>query len=609
MKKKLYQLYVSIAVCLCVAIFMFLSISIINNEKMVDGYIRDQLSNSAGMYANEFDNLLQRHEDAVAAAAVFVEMAFQNDESMDNEMIFVEKWNELDMALAKILEKNEDMLTVYFTLSFDKTAVFHSIFYQRGPENDIYPVSFEGEEIASVTIEEVLRARGDDYFNYYYNALRDGSAWEDPFADPDVTETKVATFAKAVYNKGGELIGVAGGDMAIEKITEAVRQMEMHNDNMAMLFDKGGNLLATNVALDHESEDIILGSIGAYFAQGALSRTEDRGSLDYDYNGRPYMGAFSELNNEWILQIALPTDVAKAPLAALKELLILLGLLLLVTAVVLVVYLSKWSLRPIIKELGEKDILIAHQSRQAKMGEMLGNVAHQWKQPLNTISIVMANLGDDVKLKTLDEEQFNKYQESIQLSIDTMSETLEDFMDYLKPDKEKKLFCVNREVELALRLVDESIKTNRIRIIKTGEMSLWSYGNPHGFAQAVFNLITNARDAVWKTEAEEKWIRIEYARMQGAKGGKRQIVVSIYNNGAPIPPKELEMLFTPYFTTKEESGGTGIGLYISKQIIEEQMEGKLEVFNCEEGVCSRITIPAAETPAGEEEQPGNGQLS
>ena len=172
----------------------------------------------------------------------------------------------------------------------------------------------------------------------------------------------------------------------------------------------------------------------------------------------------------------------------------------------------------------------------------------------------------------------NNYKDGIELSIDSMAETLENFTDYLKPDRVKTTLCINDSVKRALSLVDESIKVNRIAVVQEGENKLFAFGYPNEFTQSVFNIITNARDAIIKSNPEEKTIHIRYELSKRSKRGKTMAMVSIFNNGDTIPDKEMELIFKPYFTTKEDSGGTGLGLYISKQIIEEHMNGKLEIF-------------------------------
>jgi signal transduction histidine kinase len=178
----------------------------------------------------------------------------------------------------------------------------------------------------------------------------------------------------------------------------------------------------------------------------------------------------------------------------------------------------------------------------------------------------------------------------MRLYIRNMSGTVDDFADFLKPSRRKEEFLLGAAVDTALGLMQESIKINRISVVREADESLTACGYRNEFCQGVFNILNNARDAIIESNPENREIRIRIYSANDPKH-KDAAVIDIANNGARIPETSLPLLFEPYYTTKEEKGGTGIGLYLTKEIVEAHMNGSIRLFNIEGGVCCRITIP------------------
>jgi len=237
-----------------------------------------------------------------------------------------------------------------------------------------------------------------------------------------------------------------------------------------------------------------------------------------------------------------------------------------------------------VAENREKDRLLMVQSRQAAMGEMLGNIAHQWRQPLNIIGLIIQDLQDAQAHGQLTPEYMDK---SVQRGMDViqhMSQTIDDFRSFYRSDKEKQPFVLNEVVDRVLSFVEASFRNVNITLDVHLDESLRAVGYPNEFAQVLLNILNNARDVMQERKVRSPKVTIRLTRDNGAA------VVTIGDNGGGIPAGSLERLFEPFFTTKEEGKGTGIGLYMSKIIIEKNMSGRLTARNTAEGAEFRIEL-------------------
>jgi PAS domain S-box-containing protein len=235
-------------------------------------------------------------------------------------------------------------------------------------------------------------------------------------------------------------------------------------------------------------------------------------------------------------------------------------------------------------ELRQKDQMLILQDRLAVMGEMINNIAHQWRQPLNILTLHLQYLP-----LAYDTAEFSRefledcVGKSMQL-IMHMSQTIEDFMGFFKPDREKETFRVDRVIVQTLSLIKEYFKAQKIGIAFHAEGEPTIQGYPNELGQVLLNILSNARDALVAHNVEDGRISL-HAFVEGGK-----TVVTISNNAGGIAEEIIGRLFDPYFTTKGPGKGTGIGLFMSKAIIEKNMGGSLTVRNIEVGVEFRIEI-------------------
>ena len=232
----------------------------------------------------------------------------------------------------------------------------------------------------------------------------------------------------------------------------------------------------------------------------------------------------------------------------------------------------------------EKDIILIQQNRQAALGETLEHIVHQWKQPLNTIGLLIQVLQAYYAQGKLTDDFVRETVDKTMDLLDHMSQTAEVFRDYYKPEKEKRAFGIRSSVEEALSFVEPEFRHQHITVELDADPELAGQGYPKEFAQVLLIILTNARDAFKERRTENPRLAIK-----AFTEGKRA-VVTVTDNAGGIQERAMAKIFELYFTTKGATGGTGIGLYMAKSIIEKHMKGRLSVTNVDGGARFRIEI-------------------
>ncbi|NVJ53171.1 MAG: HAMP domain-containing histidine kinase [Campylobacteraceae bacterium] len=230
------------------------------------------------------------------------------------------------------------------------------------------------------------------------------------------------------------------------------------------------------------------------------------------------------------------------------------------------------------------EALLIQQSRSAALGEMISNIAHQWRQPLNAVSLIIQNLNFLYKSNQLNDEQMEKSVNKVIFLTSNMSQTIDDFRNFFKPEKIKHKFIVNNTIEKAIKIVDASFETLKIKIdLKVPNDKCEAYGFENEFSQVIVNILTNAKDSFVERNIEEPLINIELFKKDDV------INLIIKDNAGGVEEKIFPKIFDPYFSTKEN--GTGIGLYMSKMIVENSMNGRLVAENIDNGLKFNICVP------------------
>jgi len=220
--------------------------------------------------------------------------------------------------------------------------------------------------------------------------------------------------------------------------------------------------------------------------------------------------------------------------------------------------------------------LLEQQSKLASMGEMIGNIAHQWRQPLSVITVSASAMDMKSDFDSLTKEEIKTYSNNIIAQAEYLSQTIDDFRNFIKNDSSYEQLSVKDTIENSLGLVDATIKNNYITLVKNLDDDVVIHGNKNELTQALINIINNAKDAMKNLENQNKFLFVETKKLKD-----NSLQLEIYDNGGGIPEEIIHRVFEPYFTTKHQSVGTGIGLSMVAKIIKERHYGELFVYNKE----------------------------
>lgn len=284
---------------------------------------------------------------------------------------------------------------------------------------------------------------------------------------------------------------------------------------------------------------------------------------------------------EWIVVATMGTIV----FAALLAIVLLQNIRLLHTRLASLVDIKTKELQELNRSLEErivhevelsrqKDEIMFRQSRLASMGEMIGNIAHQWRQPLNALSLIIQSFqmkrmaGVELSNTFIDEQT----KEGMALAS-MMSETIDDFRNFFKPNRQIEQFSLKERMNHSLQLIKEYYTKSGIEMMLSVREDADIYGYPNEFSQVVMNLFSNAKDALEENEIENKLIEAVIYKQED------KAIIQVIDNGGGIDEVVRQKMFEPYFTTKHKASGTGIGLYMSQQIIEKQMQGSIIAEN------------------------------
>ena len=228
--------------------------------------------------------------------------------------------------------------------------------------------------------------------------------------------------------------------------------------------------------------------------------------------------------------------------------------------------------------------LMMQQSKLAAMGEMIGNIAHQWRQPISEINAVLIELETISKYSYLEKEHLLSSIKVCNEITEHMSTTISDFQNFFKPTKEKDEFSVLEASKKAISIINASLKNNNIKLTFNIKEEKVVYGYSNEFSHAILNILSNAKDVLISRKVENPEIILS------VKAGKEYTLIQIEDNAGGIQLEDVNLIFEPYFTTKTATRGTGIGLYMTKMIIENNMQGFVNVKNTQKGALFTIKV-------------------
>lgn len=549
-------------------------IGLVRNQKVFEIQARDKIEYATKSAGTDLDVVFNSMASLVNMLQSIVRVTFTDENYIHDYDTFRNLRNQAGDIIKQSLVNTEHLSGLYVTFSPDLHSGMEEVWYAY-KDRKVIPV--DARMYAPSWLIE-----GNARVNYYFDAIRNGDYWGAPDYESSLDEYMV-THTKSVYDADESLIGIVGSDMLMSEVDDILKAIKIYSDSQIVLFNSNLSFCASSDDMEDPT-----GFYAPLVAEISALKS-DHGPIWYTSgDGKKHIAAYTTLNNGWILATTQTVATVMTPAAETRATLTITMLMTIVIIIVIVVLLIKRFYDPVIKSAQQNEILLINQSRQAKLGEMIGNISHQCKQPLNNINIDISNMKDDYYADELTRERFHEYENKMRETVALMSSTITDFAEFLKPDREKETFSVKDSVDKALSIMKEKLVINEINIInKVGsDVTLTNYRNE--FIQCIFNLLENARDAAISSEIKPRVIEI-FSDIEPASEGEITIL-HIYNSGETIPKENFDQLFLPYFSTKEKTGGTGIGLYLAKQIIESHFNGQIYVKNKAAGVTFTIEI-------------------
>ncbi|MBN1650820.1 MAG: PAS domain S-box protein [Bacteroidales bacterium] len=316
-------------------------------------------------------------------------------------------------------------------------------------------------------------------------------------------------------------------------------------------------------ALEEKKEYQIVYRI--YTLDGQLKYIEEKGFFELDENKEPIklIGTLQDITTSYLIKKDL--EESKAQLAIINKTL-------------------KEKVQKELAKSREKDHLLIQQSRHAVLGEMIGNIAHQWRQPLNEVSILVNDLEDAFTFGVLNKEYFEKTMKTVYRRLKFMSNTIDDFSKMYTDDFKKETFSPKELIEKLIKFIGGTTKRNKIQVRFMYDEDFEAVGYPNMLSHVMLNLLNNSRDILVEREIKkpEIWIKL--------KKYEHSYCIRVLDNGKGIDGEIVNRIFDPYFTTKTTKKGSGLGLFMAKSMVEKQMDGRIEIQNQLEGAEFKITL-------------------
>lgn len=607
-----------------IAVIAFALLATVNTITFSSAFkkaINEKVFNETEKFSNQISMIFENAEGTVDTLAVEISHHFDIAQQHRNPEYINKYIEEFSPVMEDSLVDIEDAQGLYFTFNpeiTDKKNAYE-IWYSYDEKGEIVSTDATKNGIFQTAfLDDTLESMW-----YYFNALnaQGNGVWTEPYTDPDIDEEVIA-YSVAVY-KEDELLGVVGTDISTEHTTQVISDMHVSHGGIVLLLDNNGRVICTS---DNDRYKSLCKPYGFINRIQSKVMSEYDGIFSEQLDQEDIIVSYSRLSNGWKLAIINYEDeLYKAYYNILITVIILaitlIGILLVVIYLVgrkltspldkAVDVLKMMDLDDHIEEQDTKnvkdeddilklvnkavkrqrtsDMMLSNQSKLATVGEMMTNVTHQWKQPLNSINIILGNLKDDIENSTLDKDEALKAVRNVEKLTTGMAETLKDFSDYMKPDTMETSFNVSNVTEDALTIMADKIKARNIIVTLHKDESLCSFGYKNSFYHVMLNVIGNAVDAIEESNIRNGEISIAIKRSSNCDD---KILIEVFDNGNKISDETMENLFIPYYTTK--SDGTGLGLSISKHLVESKLNGSINLENVDNGVKCTIEIRGKE---------------
>ena len=235
-------------------------------------------------------------------------------------------------------------------------------------------------------------------------------------------------------------------------------------------------------------------------------------------------------------------------------------------------------------EIKEKETLLIESAKLAEMGEMISVIAHQWRQPLSSISSIVTRLIMKTNMKSLSPELLIEKANEINKYLQYMSKTIDDFRNFFTPTKSKELVSLNEIVSNTQHIIEKTFQAKGIALEIDDTPMKKQYFYKNELSQVILNLLNNAKDALLEKQINNPKVCIKF------KEDEKDQYLYIQDNAGGIDVNIMNKIFDPYFSTKDKKNGTGLGLHITKTIIEKHSNGKIKVSNTKDGAIFEITL-------------------
>ncbi|MGL4484157.1 MAG: sensor histidine kinase [Anaerovoracaceae bacterium] len=613
MSNKKFRLLI-VLVMSCFLAFSFFSIYSINkyseNQKKV---IVEKIYNETARHANKMNEVFKSAEGVVNTLHANVYSTFDT-EKLSNESNYLKSY----MSYLKPIIKESvygfeggSGLFMTFDPALKNYTAPYEIWYAYDKTGKIKFI----DAAANGVYLEAFKQKDASYMQFWFKSIanREKGIYTEIHYDPDIKKD-VFGYCRSVY-KNEKLIGVLGTTLSSDDLYRSAQKMQLDNDGYILLLSEKNNLMQAFTEKNGEYKQT---KTVPKELVNAVS-LEDSGVKTVKLEDKKMLLTYYQMSNGWAFAIANNEKEIFAKVEEEKALNTFVAFLFSIIIIFFAYSIMKNYSSPLekamkmlrtldideeIKSTGgkvkrksdiesfvrehvnkqrAKDIYVAQISRQAEIGEMLETVMHQWKQPLNKINLMVGNLKDLAK-DNISEEEVNTFAGKTEKVVSDMVETLEDFTEYMKPDKAISSFNINDVIQAAIVLLGDDIIKNNIKINWHKEDMPNIKGYKNALYHVIVNIISNGIDAIKVATLKEPIINII------AKEEKGELLIEIFNTGNAIPDDIAQKLFTPYFTTREEAGGTGMGLLISKNLIENMMGGSISLFNKADGVMCLIKI-------------------